>query len=155
MSTLSQNHGRGRGRGYLINRLLKQRNSLTSSNHLPLKNVASEEIKKNVIYYEKPIRSTYIPPEHDQNDESIYNTGINSGINFNKFNEIDVKVSGKDVPPSIESFETCNFSKELMKNLKKCKFIKPTPIQKHSIPIILSGKDIMAAAQTGSGKTVI
>lgn len=63
--------------------------------------------------------------------------------------------TGKDKPPNIESFETCDIPKKFMKNLKKFKFIKPTPIQKHLIPIILSGEDLMVAAHTGSGKAVI
>jgi len=101
------------------------------------------------------LRSTYIPVEPDEYDESIYKTGINLGLNFDKFNEIKVEVTGLNVPEKIESFETCKSTPEaLMENIKKCKFIKPTPIQKYTIPIILSGKDVMAAAQTGSGKTV-
>ncbi|KAE9524259.1 hypothetical protein AGLY_015298, partial [Aphis glycines] len=104
---------------------------------------------------EKPVRSTYIPPELNENDESIYDDGITSGINFEKFNDIEVKVNGKNIPEAIESFETLkNIPEKLMENIKMCKFVKPTPIQKYSIPIILSGKDLMATAQTGSGKTV-
>lgn len=101
------------------------------------------------------LRSTYIPVEFDEYDESIYQTGINSGINFDKFCDIEVKVTGLNVPEKIESFEICNSIPEvLMENIKKCKYTKPTSIQKYTIPIILSGKDLMASAQTGSGKTV-
>jgi superfamily II DNA/RNA helicase len=42
----------------------------------------------------------------------------------------------------------------LKSNLAKAEFTKPTPVQKHGMPIILSGRDVMACAQTGSGKTV-
>lgn len=36
----------------------------------------------------------------------------------------------------------------------RMKYRVPTPIQKHTVPLGLAGFDIMAVAQTGSGKTV-
>jgi ATP-dependent RNA helicase DDX3X len=41
----------------------------------------------------------------------------------------------------------------LNKNIKRCKFVKPTPVQRYAFPISLAGRDLMACAQTGSGKT--
>lgn len=50
-------------------------------------------------------------------------------------------------------FEQFGFSPELMEGLDAMNFREPTPIQKLAIPEILSGKDVLASAQTGTGKT--
>jgi len=47
-----------------------------------------------------------------------------------------------------------DISNVLKENVRKSNYDKPTPVQKWAIPIILSGRDLMACAQTGSGKTV-
>lgn len=51
------------------------------------------------------------------------------------------------------SFSTLNLSSYLLHSLKKHGFKKPYAIQKQAIPAILKGKDVLALAQTGSGKT--
>lgn len=65
-----------------------------------------------------------------------------------------MNVSGEGVPPPIESFETSGLRPHLLENVVKSGYKKPTPIQKHAIPIIMNGRDLMGCAQTGSGKTV-
>lgn len=152
MDKTLQNKMHGCGRGKLLTFI--KPNKCHSESSKPLQ-MPLEEVKRyNILSNKTPVRSTYIPPELDENDESIYETGINTGINFGKLNEIEIKVTGQNTPEKLLKFDG-NISKELMENIKKCKFKKPTPIQQYTIPIIVSGLDLMAAAQTGSGKTVI
>jgi len=51
------------------------------------------------------------------------------------------------------SFEKLGLSKLLLKAIKEQGYTKPTPIQAQAIPVILQRKDILAGAQTGTGKT--
>ena len=50
-------------------------------------------------------------------------------------------------------FNKLGLSKDLESGLEMMGFEEPTPIQKQAIPIILNGKDLIACAQTGTGKT--
>ena len=51
------------------------------------------------------------------------------------------------------SFETLGLSAELLRAVSEQGYSEPTPVQKQAIPVILEGKDILAGAQTGTGKT--
>ena len=51
------------------------------------------------------------------------------------------------------SFETLGLSAELLRAISEQGYSEPTPIQRKAIPIIMDGKDVMAGAQTGTGKT--
>lgn len=51
------------------------------------------------------------------------------------------------------SFENLNLNSNITKALSQCGYSIPTPIQLSSIPAILTGKDLVASAQTGTGKT--
>ena len=51
------------------------------------------------------------------------------------------------------SFESIGLSEALVKAVNKQGYTSPTPIQEKAIPLIIDGKDILASAQTGTGKT--
>ena len=51
------------------------------------------------------------------------------------------------------SFASLGLSETLLRALAESGYATPTPIQVKAIPAVLSGKDVMAAAQTGTGKT--
>ena len=50
-------------------------------------------------------------------------------------------------------FEDLSLSKSIQKAVFELGYIEATPIQEQAIPIVLSGKDIIGCAQTGTGKT--
>jgi DEAD/DEAH box helicase len=70
-----------------------------------------------------------------------------------QYDDIPVETSGENVPEPIDTFPPDILGPELMHATNLCGYAKPTPVQKYSIPIGISGRDLMACAQTGSGKT--
>jgi superfamily II DNA/RNA helicase len=51
------------------------------------------------------------------------------------------------------TFSDFNFDPQLLEGLQSMGYVKPTPIQSQAIPLILDHKDLIACAQTGTGKT--
>jgi ATP-dependent RNA helicase RhlE len=51
------------------------------------------------------------------------------------------------------TFDDFNFDDSLLEGLYSMGYKKPTPIQEQAIPVILKNKDLIACAQTGTGKT--
>ncbi|VDO29781.1 unnamed protein product, partial [Onchocerca flexuosa] len=80
-------------------------------------------------------------------------SGINYGINFDKYEEIPVEATGNDVPLPCAMFDELQLHPWIQENIKRSGYMKPTPVQKYSIPSLLSCRDLMSCAQTGSGKT--
>lgn len=50
-------------------------------------------------------------------------------------------------------FDDLNLMPLLLKNVKAAGYENPTPIQQSTIPLVLSGRDVLGCAQTGTGKT--
>ncbi|KAH3902301.1 DEAD/DEAH box helicase SCDLUD_002121 [Saccharomycodes ludwigii] len=79
--------------------------------------------------------------------------GQTSGINFDNYDDIPTEATGNDVPDEITEFTSPPLNELLLENIRLAHFTRPTPVQKYSIPIVAAGRDLMACAQTGSGKT--
>ena len=50
-------------------------------------------------------------------------------------------------------FTQLHLHSDLLRGVRELGFIRPTPIQNEAIPAALAGRDLLASAQTGSGKT--
>lgn len=94
-----------------------------------------------------------IPLARDERVEmELFGAG-NTGINFSKYEDIPVEATGDQVPPHITSFDEVQLTEIIRNNINLARYDKPTPVQKYAIPIIIARRDVMACAQTGSGKT--
>ncbi|KAJ3599130.1 hypothetical protein NHX12_033093 [Muraenolepis orangiensis] len=68
--------------------------------------------------------------------------------------ELGIVAQGTDVCRPIVEFQHCGFPATLGGNLKKAGYEAPTPVQMQMVPVGLAGRDVIASADTGSGKTV-
>lgn len=68
--------------------------------------------------------------------------------------ELSIVTDGLEVSRPIIEFEHCHFPEALSSNLKKAGYEVPTPIQMQMVPVGLVGRDVIATADTGSGKTI-
>ncbi|KAB1222423.1 DEAD-box ATP-dependent RNA helicase 37 [Morella rubra] len=99
-------------------------------------------------------REREVNPFGDENNsEQEFSEQENTGINFEAYDDIPVETSGNNVPPAVNTFADIDLGDALNQNIRRCKYVKPTPVQRYAIPISLAGRDLMACAQTGSGKT--
>src|SRR5450830_718493 len=56
-------------------------------------------------------------------------------------------------PVAVPRFEDFGLAPEILRALSEQGYVHPTPIQAEAIPVVLQGRDVMGAAQTGTGKT--
>ncbi|XP_007987211.1 probable ATP-dependent RNA helicase DDX59 isoform X2 [Chlorocebus sabaeus] len=96
---------------------------------------------------ESPLNASYVYKEHP----FILNLQEDQIENLKQ--QLGILVQGQEVTRPIIDFEHCSFPEVLNHNLKKSGYEVPTPIQMQMIPVGLLGRDILASADTGSGKT--
>ena len=65
-----------------------------------------------------------------------------------------IRCRGKDVPRPIKTWAQAGLSNRVMELIRRSGFEKPMPIQCQALPVIMSGRDCIGVAKTGSGKTL-
>ncbi|KAJ8704885.1 hypothetical protein PYW08_012205 [Mythimna loreyi] len=99
------------------------------------------------IQYEEPIKTSWRPPRcilelPEERHERVRR-------------QLRILVEGEDVPPPIKTFQHMKFPKGILRGLEAKGIKSPTPIQVQGIPAVLSGRDMIGIAFTGSGKTLV
>ncbi|KAL6888508.1 hypothetical protein ACP4OV_009534 [Aristida adscensionis] len=64
-------------------------------------------------------------------------------------------VEGDDVPPPARDFRDLRLPDPILRKLRERGIVQPTPIQVQGLPVVLSGRDMIGIAFTGSGKTLV
>lgn len=99
------------------------------------------------IQYEDPIQTSWRPPR------AVLALGEARHERIRR--KLRILVEGNDVPPPLRSFKEMKFHRGIIKGLEHKGIVKPTPIQVQGIPTVLSGRDMIGIAFTGSGKTLV
>ncbi|XP_041983879.1 ATP-dependent RNA helicase abstrakt [Aricia agestis] len=104
------------------------------------------ELAKGIQYFE-PIKTSWKPPRcilelPEERHERVRQ-------------QLRILVEGEDVPPPIRTFQHMKFPKGILRGLEDKGIKTPTPIQVQGIPAVLSGRDMIGIAFTGSGKTLV
>jgi hypothetical protein len=85
-------------------------------------------------------------------EANLFGSQTNSGLNFDKYDDIPVDTSGNDIPEAVADFKSSSLDDLMKSNIELAHYNNPTPVQKYSISVVTAGRDLMACAQTGSGK---
>ncbi|XP_076295160.1 ATP-dependent RNA helicase abstrakt [Lasioglossum baleicum] len=99
------------------------------------------------IQYEDPIKTSWRPPR------TVLAFGELRHERLRR--KLRILVEGDDVPPPLKSFKEMKFHRGILNGLEQKGIVKPTPIQVQGIPTVLSGRDMIGIAFTGSGKTLV
>ncbi|KAG2648540.1 DEAD-box ATP-dependent RNA helicase 35A-like [Panicum virgatum] len=104
------------------------------------------EIAKGIVYKD-PIETGWKPPIRLRR------------MPLAKANELRRKwhiiVDGNDVPPPARDFRDLRLPEPMLRKLRERGIVQPTPIQVQGLPVVLSGRDMIGIAFTGSGKTLV
>jgi ATP-dependent RNA helicase DDX46/PRP5 len=68
--------------------------------------------------------------------------------------ELGIVVKPTDAPAPVQKWSQCGLNVQTLEVIRKLEYEQPTSIQMQALPIIMSGRDVIGVAKTGSGKTI-
>ncbi|XP_044754884.1 ATP-dependent RNA helicase abstrakt [Coccinella septempunctata] len=99
------------------------------------------------IQYNDPIKTSWKPPRYILDYPQSRHDKLRE--------KMRILAEGEDIPPPLKTFKDMKLHKSIIMGLKEKHIKKPTPIQAQGIPTVLSGRDMIGIAYTGSGKTLV
>ncbi|KAE8148109.1 putative DEAD/DEAH box RNA helicase [Aspergillus avenaceus] len=128
----------------------------------PLPN-PSEEIPKeqlpewaaNAAKYEWKDEYGDVGPANPDLEEMLFRSEFinRTGLKISNLQNIEVIAESHERPKPVKTFDDAGIHPIVRENIRLCRYDLPTPIQAYAIPAVLTGHDLIAIAQTGSGKT--
>ncbi|KAI0521579.1 P-loop containing nucleoside triphosphate hydrolase protein [Xylaria bambusicola] len=112
--------------------------------------------ESNMRVYEWDGEEGDVGPEYPELEFTLFGdpeTRDPQGIDFNVIDRINVIQEGIARIQPINSFKDAGLHPIMLRNVELAGYRTPTPIQRYCIPAIRMGYDLLAIAQTGSGKT--
>lgn len=104
-------------------------------------------IDHSKIQYE-PIRKNFYVEPHELSEMT------EQEVNDYRLELDGIKIRGLNCPKPIQNWSQCGLPSHVLDVIYQLKYEKPTAIQAQAIPAIMSGRDIIGVAKTGSGKTI-
>ncbi|KAL7271264.1 pre-mRNA processing RNA-helicase [Rhizina undulata] len=113
---------------------LKKKKELPTIDHSKVK---YDEFRKN--FYMEPAELAEMT-EQEVDDLRLFLDGI--------------KIRGQDCPKPVQKWSQCGLPAQTLSVIQQLNYDKPTSIQAQAIPAIMSGRNVIGVAKTGSGKTI-
>ncbi|KAI4266045.1 MAG: hypothetical protein L6R38_008997 [Xanthoria sp. 2 TBL-2021] len=112
----------------------KKKKDLPTVNHAKLN---YQPFRKN--FYHEPSELT------EMTDEEVADLRL----------ELDgIKIRGIDAPKPVQKWSQCGLGAQSLEVIQRLGYERPTSIQTQAVPSIMSGRDVIGVAKTGSGKTI-
>ncbi|KZF20464.1 DEAD/DEAH box RNA helicase [Xylona heveae TC161] len=109
----------------------------------------------NAVKYEWSDEYGDVGPAHPELEKQLFQDEniMRIGNDILNIQEIEVTQEGEMRIRPVRKFEDAGLHPIMLQNVSLCRYEAPTPIQAYCLPAILKGQDVIACAQTGSGKT--